>query len=65
MKTIRKTRIQIHSCAIVNPYHDLPYHKNKEVLYCRFQINCTFLPKSEFFYTADVKNLGERYKISL
>ena len=24
-----------------------------------------FLPKSEIFYTADVKNLGVRYKISL
>ena len=37
----------------------------KRVWYYRFQINCTFLPKSEIFYTADVKNLGVRYKISL
>jgi hypothetical protein len=28
--------------------------------YYRFQINCTFLPKSEIFYTADEKNLGVR-----
>ena len=32
--------------------------------YYRFQINCTFITKSEIFYTDDVKNLGERYKIS-
>jgi len=25
--------------------------------YYRFQINCTFLPKSEIFYMADEKNL--------
>jgi hypothetical protein len=31
--------------------------------YYRFQINCTFLPKSEIFYTADVKNLGVRYDL--
>ena len=28
-----------------------------KVLLYRFQINCTFLPKSEIFYTADVNNL--------
>jgi hypothetical protein len=39
--------------------------KSSNYLYYRFQINCTFLPKSEIFYTADVKNLGVRYKFSL
>ncbi len=28
--------------------------------YYRFQFNCSFLPKSEIFYTPDVKNLGLR-----
>ncbi len=30
--------------------------------YYRFQINCTFLPKSEIFYMADVKNLCSNVK---
>jgi len=33
----------------------LPY-----LTYYRFQINCSFLPKSEIFYTPDVKYLGTR-----
>jgi hypothetical protein len=30
---------------------------NNLTMYYRFQINCTFLPKSEIFYMPDVKNL--------
>ena len=32
----------------------------KLVPYYRFQINCSVLPKSEIFYTPNVKNLGLR-----
>jgi len=33
------------------------YFVKKIIYYYRFQINCTFLPKSEIFYMPDVKNL--------
>ena len=56
------------------PHTTTPAHygfsggKKKHQIICtmyRFQINCTFFPKSEIFYTENVKNLGMRYKISL
>jgi hypothetical protein len=36
---------------------DLCHSQARSLRYYIFQINCTFLPKSEIFYTPDVKNL--------